>query len=510
MQQLPSGALRVRVYGGIDPVSKRRLDLRETVPPGPRARAEAEKVLTRLLNQVDEKRNPRTTAPLNQLLDRWLEVLDAEASTRRGYLTKIDKHIRPILGHLPVARVDAEVLESFYADLRKCKDHCGGRTFIQHRTQRPHLCDEHAEAPCDPPDPDCRSCQRTCKPHACRPLSDSSIRAIHWILSAAFRRGVRWSWLTVNPTDHAEPPRMPQPNPQPPTADEAARLAKAAFALDPDWGTFVWLAMTSGARRSELCALRWSHIDLEQSVLTIRTAMFVNEEGRLDEKDTKTHQQRRVVLDAETIEVLREHRARWMERAKALGIQLSANAYVFSLSPDGSTPPVPNSVTQKYQRMAQRLRVDTTLHRLRHYSATELINTGVDIRTIAGRLGHGGGGATTLRVYAAWLSEADQRAASSLATRMPSQDSRSSVSELVGAAPNSIESSEPASPYQRIADDLRGAIACGALSAGNQLPSVKYLAARYGVAVGTANRAVAQLKADGTVKVSRGRRAIIA
>jgi integrase len=135
---------------------------------------------------------------------------------------------------------------------------------------------------------------------------------------------------------------MPQPNPQPPTADEAARLAKAAFALDPDWGTFVWLAMTSGARRSELCALRWSHIDLEQSVLTIRTAMFVNEEGRLDEKDTKTHQQRRVVLDAETIEVLREHRARWMERAKALGIQLSANAYG-SIPPCigcGTTPPL--------------------------------------------------------------------------------------------------------------------------------------------------------------------------
>jgi hypothetical protein len=208
-------------------------------------------------------------------------------------------------------------------------------------------------------------------------------------------------------------------------------------------------------------------------VLTIRTAIVVNDEGRLDEKDTKTHQQRRVVLDAETIEVLREHRARWMEHAKALGIQLSDNAYVFSLSPDGSTPPVPNSVTQKYQRMAQRLRIDTTLHRLRHYSATELINTGVDIRTIAGRLGHGRGGATTLRVYAAWLSEADQRASSSLATRMPSRDSRSSVSELVGAAPNSIEPPEPASPYQRIANDLRGAIACGALRAGNQLPSVK-------------------------------------
>jgi site-specific recombinase XerD len=51
-----------------------------------------------------------------------------------------------------------------------------------------------------------------------------------------------------------------------------------------------------------------------------------------------------------------------------------------------------------------------TIHKLRHNSATELISGGVDVRTIAGRLGHGGGGTTTLRVYAAWVSEAGRRA----------------------------------------------------------------------------------------------------
>jgi nucleoside-diphosphate kinase len=59
------------------------------------------------------------------------------------------------------------------------------------------------------------------------------------------------------------------------------------------------------------------------------------------------------------------------------------------------------------------------LHQLRHYSATELISAGVDVRTVAGRLGHGGGGTTTLKVYSAWHSEADQRAASALGMRMP-------------------------------------------------------------------------------------------
>jgi hypothetical protein len=59
------------------------------------------------------------------------------------------------------------------------------------------------------------------------------------------------------------------------------------------------------------------------------------------------------------------------------------------------------------------------LHKLRHYSATELILAGVDVRTVGGRLGHAGGGTTTLRVYAAFVSEADQRASRALSGRMP-------------------------------------------------------------------------------------------
>jgi len=54
-----------------------------------------------------------------------------------------------------------------------------------------------------------------------------------------------------------------------------------------------------------------------------------------------------------------------------------------------------------------------------HYSATELVAAGVDLRTVAGRLGHGNGGATTLKVYAAGVDEADRRAAATMASIMP-------------------------------------------------------------------------------------------
>src|SRR6185312_13063601 len=87
---------------------------------------------------------------------------------------------------------------------------------------------------------------------------------------------------------------------------------------------------------------------------------------------------------------LRAHMARVDERAAMLKSQVPADAFLFSPDPDGATPLIPDSVSQRYERLVKRLGIDTTLHKLRHYNATELIAAGVDLRTIAGRLGHGG------------------------------------------------------------------------------------------------------------------------
>ena len=145
-----------------------------------------------------------------------------------------------------------------------------------------------------------------------------------------------------------------------------------------------------------------------------------------DRKDTKAHHQRRIALDDESRGVLVEHWERCRARATYAGSELAGSSFVFSSRADCATHLVPRSVSQRYSRMARRIGVRTTIHKLRHYSATELITAGVDIRTVAGRLGHGGGGTTTLRVYAAWSSEADQRAARSLSARLPRRPSSES------------------------------------------------------------------------------------
>ncbi|WP_240325331.1 hypothetical protein [Amycolatopsis thermalba] len=77
------------------------------------------------------------------------------------------------------------------------------------------------------------------------------------------------------------------PRERAPSPAEAARLVEKAFALHEDWGTLVWLVMTTGIRRGEACALRWSRVDLDEGIIEIRRS-YTKLRGVGQEKDTKT------------------------------------------------------------------------------------------------------------------------------------------------------------------------------------------------------------------------------
>ena len=247
--------------------------------------------------------------------------------------------------------------------------------------------------------------------------------------------------------------------------------------------------------RGEISALRWRHIDFERGLLSIVRSNAQPKAG-VKEKHTKTGQARRIALDAHTVELLTAHRQRWEERLDELGAALSPDAFVFSTAPDGLTPYAPRAISQRYRKLALKLKLRSTrLHSLRHYSATELVAAGVDIRTVAGRLGHGSGGATTLKVYAGWVNEADRRAADTMATIVPKPVPAPAV---------------PRGPYEVIAEGVREQIRTSQLKPGDQLPTIAELAVANTVAVGTAHRALALLRDEGLVLVVRGRRAVVA
>lgn len=404
------GSLQVRVFAGVDPVTARDRYLSETVRGTDRAaRREADKVLARLQAQVDGQRSAQSTVSLEYAINEWLSTVEIEDSTRDTYVGYVERTIRPALGQVPISRISTRMLETLYAELRRCRARCGGRSFVVHQVEGQHDCDPSG-----------------CHPHVCRPMAASTVRQVHAVISGALSAAVRWDWITTNPARGAQRPRQLPPQPDPPSPSDAARLVDGAFAVDDDWGTLVWLVMTTGMRRGEVCALRWSRIDLDTGVVDVRRSYRLRH-GVGTEKDTKTHQMRRIALDTETVVLLTEHKDRCAQRLRELGAELADDMYVFSNSRrfEPTTPCSPHSVSSRYRNLARRLGIDTHIHALRHYSATELLTAGVDLRTVAGRLGHGGGGATTLRVYAAWVAATDRQAAEILGSRMPKRPGRS-------------------------------------------------------------------------------------
>lgn len=100
------------------------------------------------------------------------------------------------------------------------------------------------------------------------------------------------------------------------------------------------------------------------------------------------------------------------ERALTCGASLSADAFVFSNEADCSVPWRPDFVSLRFRRLRHGLGLDhVRLHDLRHFVATTLLGAGVDLRTGAGRLGHSGGGRTTVAVYAHFQEAVDREAA---------------------------------------------------------------------------------------------------
>ena len=391
------------MYAGDDPVTGKRIYRGEAIRGTDRAaQRRAERALTRLLTEVDAQRAPTSTVTLAYVIGEWLRAAELEDTTRRTYVGYIERTIIPELGSVPADKLTALTLERFYAELRRCRARCDGRPFVER-----HAVDgEH----------DCVA--SSCRPHACPPMAASTVRQIHSIISGALTAAERRGWIAANPGRVAHRPRAKAPEPDPPSPAYAARLVDAAFALDDDWGTLVWLAMTTGVRRGELCALRWKDVDLDAETVEIRRS-YVLHRGVGVEKDTKTHQMRRIALDSETLALLRGDRVR--ARAAEVNAELTGQTFVFASvrCPDHGEPYSPHAVSSRYKEMAQQLGIQTHLHSLSHYSATELLTAGVDLRTVAGRLGHGGGGATTLRVYAAWWQASDRKAAELLGARLP-------------------------------------------------------------------------------------------
>ncbi len=433
IERLPSGSFRVRVYAGTDPVTGRERRYKRTVKTEQEAAAE----LARLLRAAEAERTPDDSATVRFLLDRYLDVADLAVSTRLNHESYIRRIIKPVLGDTKIRSLRPDTLDALYGHLRRCSRLCGRLPKTEHHADAEpggrHVCDERCGPLRDHRTPHPHACDRRCRPHHCTPLAPGSIVKIHSIISAALSLAVRYEWIDRNAAERATLPKVRKREPDPPSPKQAALLLNEVWQADEEFGLYLWTAFTTGARRGELLALRENRFDFEAQEVRF-TKNYLVKRGERIEKDTKTGEGRRVSLDPLTCELFAERFRSRRAAMVAVGVEVPPDAFVFSPDPAGSQPWNPDTMTHRYERYAARVGITSSLKELRHYSATQLLSNGVDLRTVAGRLGHAEG-ATTLRFYAQFARPADQHAASVLSVQLAGLRKKERLRELFSALP---------------------------------------------------------------------------
>lgn len=313
--------------------------------------SEAEKKLRGLMRQVDEGNyvNPGnlTTA---DFLKRWLQeyaVPQLGPRTSEEYTGIVEKHLIPGLGKIALKDLKPEHIQKFYAD--------------------------SLAAP-----------RRDGKPGT---ISTLTARHFAMALHRALTHAVKWGLLPRNPADAVDAPKYLRVDMNIMNESDIEKLLNTA--RNTKYYPVFYLAIFTGMRRSEFCALKWGDIDLILGQVSVSRTIHQLKDNSLVFRPTKTVKGRRSVsLTPSTIMILRAHR----ERQEALKMELTGrplddNDMVFCH--DDFTPLKPDTVSGAWAELAERAGMkEIRLHDCRHSHASILLRQNIHPKIVQERLGH--------------------------------------------------------------------------------------------------------------------------
>lgn len=286
---------------------------------------------------------------VQEYLTDWVNAREAQGlkpSTIQGYRGVCQRYVYPSIGSLPLQKLTPIHMDRLYSHLRKVGSGRG-------------------------------------------PVSERTLLSVHRILNAAFVRAVKMRQLTNNPCAAVETPR-PQKKEMSALAEQEVvqMLTMLKSSGDPLLYSVVVVAVTTGMRRGEILALRWSDIDLDARVLTVRRSLTGPIKGKGPQfTEPKTAKSRRTIaLPEQTIAELRAHRSRQGAQRLLLGVAYQDTGLVFAEA-DGM-PLNPNKVSSRWLEFRRENDVRVRFHDLRHTHATLMLKDGVPLKVVSDRLGH--------------------------------------------------------------------------------------------------------------------------
>lgn len=223
-----------------------------------------------------------------------------------------------------------------------------------------------------------------------KPIQEATVQKYLTVVSAVLSDAKRNEIISKNPARMIDLPNTEHRQQFIPTDEQAQDLILALLDEPYHYKLFYVLAMYTGCRRGELCALRWNDfviVEKYRSVLMVSRSRTVVAGQGVVEGPTKNGRSRSIALSEDMTSLVQGfcyyQREIAMENGRELSPYLFVNEKGQLIHPDTFT---------KHLRLIfeENGFPDTFhLHTLRHYFVSAMLHEGVDKQTVAEMAGHG-------------------------------------------------------------------------------------------------------------------------
>jgi len=234
-------------------------------------------------------------------------------------------------------------------------------------------------------------------------LAEATIRKAFHALSGVLDGAVRDRMLAKSPMGVLSAPVAEEHEARFLSPEETTAILAAAREMDEDrdrvggiqshnYPMLAFIAAT-GVRKGEALALKWSDIDFDTGLVTIRSTLS-RVDGHLVVTSPKTVRSRRALkLSSGVVRLLRDHRTEQLEQRLAAGGLWVDTGHVFTTVT--GRPVDPSTALRVLKSAAKRAGVTGAgVHTLRHSAATAMLDAGVPLSTVSRLLGHARTGIT--------------------------------------------------------------------------------------------------------------------
>jgi integrase len=224
----------------------------------------------------------------------------------------------------------------------------------------------------------------------------------------------RMDLLTDNPARRVRVQKAEHPEKKIYTVEEAEQFLQLMQSEPLSFQCFFLLAIYGGFRREELLGFEWKDINFSNNVITVnRASLYTKGLGVFTDIPKTKNSHRSLKLPECIFPALRQYKIEQAQRRLRLGDKWMNSDRLFTTW-EGQ-PQHPSSMPKTLKRFCDKTELHYFgIHSFRHFNASLLIASGVDVRTVSTSLGHSQT-STTLDIYSHTFEAVQAQAANAVA-----------------------------------------------------------------------------------------------